>query len=77
MKDNYLLPWREEDNRLLGEGVSRTSNPKSRLYSVEVQLTHQRPMHTTVRATSASQAEQFTKNRHPNATTITVRGLIR
>lgn len=77
MSNNYLLPWREGDYQSLGEGVSRTSDPRSRLYAVEVKMRSSRPMHTTVRAISPSQAKQFTLNRHPDATTITIKGVVR
>jgi hypothetical protein len=73
-KENYLLHWQEDNQSVVGEGLSRTESKAARLWSVDVGFNHQRPMKTTVRASSKSEAIKFTKNRHPLATTITVLG---
>ena len=56
-----------------GEGITRTSDPKARLWPVTVTFsTGSRPMRTTIRALSAGQAEQFARARHPYARTVAV-----
>ena len=58
----------------LGEGISRTSNPKARLWAVKVSFADALPMSTTVLATSRKQAVLFTKNRYPHSTSIICTG---
>lgn len=56
-----------------GEGITRTSDPKARLWPVTVTFTTgARPLRTTIRALSAGQAEQFARNRHPYARSVAV-----
>lgn len=69
-----LLSWADEAQPHLGEGISRTTSDKAVLWSVTVQWGKGTPMRTTVLATSSKQAEKFSRNRHPTATTITVIG---
>ncbi len=57
----------------VGEGVTRTSDPRAQLWPVTVAFTTgARPMRTTIRAISAGQAEQFARARHPYARTVAV-----
>jgi hypothetical protein len=57
----------------VGEGITRTSDPKAKLWPVTVTFTTgSRPMKTTIRAISAGQAEQFARARHPYARTVAV-----
>lgn len=71
MAMRYQLPPELEPN--VGEGISRTSDPHARLWPVTVTFTTgSRPMSTTIRALSAGQAEEFARNRHPAARTVTV-----
>jgi hypothetical protein len=56
-----------------GEGITRTSDPRARLWPVTVAFTTgARPMRTTIRAISAGQAEQFARARHPYARSVAV-----
>lgn len=71
---SYLLTWQDDVQPILGEGLSRTSNHNAQLWRVDVETSGALPMKTTVRATSRRQAIQFTKNRYPTATNITVLG---
>lgn len=71
---NYVLTWQEEHQPVIGDGLSRTSNPRAVLWSVTVDFGHNRPMFSTVRAMSKAEARTFTRHRHPTATTITVHG---
>lgn len=71
MSTRYQLPADEPTH--LGEGITRTSDPKARLWPVTVTFaTGARPMRQTIRALSAGQAEQFARARHPNAHTVAV-----
>ena len=57
----------------VGEGITRTSDPKAVLWPVTVTFTTgSRPMKTTIRAVSSGQAEQFARARHPYARTVAV-----
>jgi hypothetical protein len=58
----------------LGEGISRTSNPRARLWKVKVSFADALPMSTTVLATSQKEAVRFTKNRYPASTSIICTG---
>ncbi len=73
-KQNYILPWDDGDQPVIGDGLSRTSNPRAALWSVTVGFGNNRPMFSTVRAMSKAEAKTFTRHRHPTATTITVLG---
>jgi hypothetical protein len=56
-----------------GEGITRTNDPRARLWPVTVTFTTgSRPMRTTIRAVSAGQAEQFARARHPYARSVAV-----
>lgn len=70
---SYLL-WYDEPRPVLGEGLSRTSKHTAALWRVDVVEHRLRPMKTTIRASSRAEALKFSKNRYPNATTITVIG---
>lgn len=72
---SVVLGWEEDDRPVLGEGLSRTSKPGSRLWDVEVVLANSRPMRTTVRAMSKAEAIKFSRNRYPSAKSITSTGL--
>lgn len=57
----------------VGEGITRTSDPKARLWPVTVTFTTgARPLRTTIRAISAHQAEQFARARHIYARSVAV-----
>ena len=73
-KENYVLLWREDDQPIVGEGLSRTSSKAARLWRVDVGFAQGPAMRTTIRAMSKSEAIKFTKNRHPTASTINVLG---
>ena len=53
-----------------GEGITRTSEPGARLFWVEVRAAQSAPLYSYVRAMSAQQAIEFSRNRHPNAVMI-------
>lgn len=71
---SFVLSWDDEVKPALGEGLSRTSKSNAVLWRVDVVNPGNRPMFTTVRATSKSEALKFSKNRYPTATSITVIG---
>jgi hypothetical protein len=73
-KDSYVLPWHETNNPVVGDGLSRTSNPAARLWQVDVQFKNGPSMKTTVKAMTKQEAIKFTKNRHPDASHINVLG---
>jgi hypothetical protein len=57
----------------VGEGITRTSDPRAQLWPVTVAFTTgARPMRTTIRAISAGQAEQFARARYPYARSVAV-----
>jgi hypothetical protein len=70
--ENYLLHWREEHGANIGEGVSRTSDPKAHLYEMVVEFSGMKPMREWLRATSRDEVAKFAANRYPTATKITV-----
>jgi hypothetical protein len=62
-----------EDDLPTGEGMTRTSDPKARLWPVVITFSSgARPMKTTIRATGPTQAEQFARNRHPYVRSVSV-----
>lgn len=71
---SYVLGWQEDNPPALGEGLSRTSNPRAVLWRVDVQTGSARPMITTVRASTKTEALKFSKNRYPTAISIKVLG---
>ena len=70
--ENYLLHWREEHGANIGEGVSRTSDPKAHLYEMVVEFNGMKPMREWIRAMSRDEAAKFAANRYPTATKITI-----
>jgi len=70
--ENYLLHWREEHGANIGEGVSRTSDPKAHLYEMLVEFNGMKPMREWIRAMSRDEAAKFAGNRYPTATKITI-----
>lgn len=64
--------WREgyEISQHTGEGVTYTTDPAAGFYWVEVLMRGTGPLHSCVRATSAQQAVDFCKARHPNAVLV-------
>lgn len=60
------LQWDLDRDRNLGEGVSRTSSEKAKLFELQVWLPGQGAMRDLVRAESIQQAIEFAKNRYPN-----------
>ena len=56
-----------------GEGFTRTSDPKAKLWPVVITFASgARPMRTTIRAVGAKQAEIFARNRHPYVRSVAV-----
>lgn len=70
--DSYLLQWREDNGASIGEGLSRTTDPRAGLYEIKVEFSGMRPMREWLLATSQKQAATFAANRYPTATNITV-----
>jgi hypothetical protein len=70
--ENYLMLWREEHGANIGEGVSRTSDPKAHLYEMLVEFNGMKPMREWIRATSRDEVAKFAANRYPTSTKITV-----
>jgi len=70
--ENYLLHWREEHGANIGEGISRTSDPKATLYEILVEYSGMKPMREWLRATSREEVAKFAANRYPTSTKITV-----
>ena len=70
--ENYLMLWREEHGANIGEGVSRTSNPKAHLYEMLVEFSGMKPMREWLRAMSRDEAAKFAANRYPTSTKITI-----
>ena len=70
--ENYLMLWREEHGANIGEGVSRTSDPKAHLYEMLVEFNGMKPMREWLRAMSRDEAAKFAANRYPQATKITI-----
>jgi hypothetical protein len=70
--ENYLMLWREEHGANIGEGVSRTSDPKAHLYEMVVEFNGMKPMREWIRAMSRAEAAKFADNRYPTATKITI-----
>jgi len=60
------LQWDLDRDRKLGEGVSRTSSERARLFELQIWLPGQGAMRDLVRAESLRQAIEFAKNRYPN-----------
>lgn len=59
------LQWEEDREVHLGEGVSRTSSERAKLYELRIWLPGQGPMRDLVRAESLKQAIEFAQNRYP------------
>jgi hypothetical protein len=70
--ERYVLLWNEEHGPNLGEGISRSSDPKAQLYEITVEFKGMRPMREWLRATSEAEAAKFAANRYPNHNNITV-----
>jgi hypothetical protein len=70
--ENYLMLWREEHGANIGEGVSRTSDPKAHLYEMVVEFSGMKPMREWIRAMSRDEAAKFAANRYPTSTKITI-----
>ena len=70
--ESYLMLWREEHGANIGEGVSRTSDPKAHLYEMLVEFNGMKPMREWLRAMSRDEAAKFAANRYQQATKITI-----
>jgi hypothetical protein len=70
--ENYLMLWREEHGANIGEGISRTSDPKATLYEILVEYSGMKPMREWLRATSREEVAKFAANRYPTSKKITV-----
>ena len=70
--ENYVMHWREEHGAALGEGLSRTSDPRAKLFEVVVRYNGQQPMREWLKACSRKEALKFATNRYPKALQITV-----
>lgn len=66
----FVLTWSDDNQPNLGDGVSRTSDPRSSLWEVHVWFGGGRPMKESIRAINNKQALKFAKNRYPSATEI-------
>ena len=60
------LQWDLDQDRKLGEGVSRTSSERAKLFELQVWLPGQGAMRDLIRAESLQQAVEFAGNRYPN-----------
>lgn len=60
------LQWDLDRDRKLGEGVSRTSSERAKLFELQVWLPGQGAMRDLIRAESLKQAIEFAENRYPN-----------
>lgn len=58
--------WELDRERRLGEGISRTSAEKAKLFELQIWLPGQGAMRDLVRAESLKQAITFAQNRYPN-----------
>lgn len=68
---NYaLLPT--EDRPQGGVGITRTDDPRARLWPFEVHFPVGKPMTGTIAAVSRHQAAKFLRNRYPQATSARV-----
>ena len=70
--EKYVLLWQEQYGANLGEGISRTADPKAKLYEIAVTFAGMRPMREWLRATSETEAAKFAANRYPSSINITV-----
>jgi len=70
--EKYVLLWQEQYGANLGEGISRTGDPKAKLYEIVVTFAGMRPMREWLRATSETEAAKFAANRYPSSINITV-----
>ena len=73
MAKHYLA--QDEEPTQTGEGITYTTEPKARLWAVEVPFPARQPMRCTIRATSQQQALQFAAARHPGADPDRIRAL--
>lgn len=71
---NYMLHWAEDHRPVVGEGLSRTSDPRAPLWVVDVEFDKTPRMRTTIKASNKREARKFALNRHPDAKTITIHG---
>jgi hypothetical protein len=71
-KSNYMLQQQELREAVVGLGLTRTEDPKSKLYRITVSFTHARPMTELIRATSKTEALKFATNRYPTAINIEI-----
>jgi hypothetical protein len=63
---SYALPWLDTtEPQAVGEGLTRTSAPAARLFTMQLTFENARPMRCTIRALNWRQAEAFARNRHP------------
>lgn len=65
----------DEQPTQAGEGITYTSQPKARLWAVEVPFPGRQPMRCTIRAMSQRQALQFAAARHPGVDPERIRAL--
>ena len=71
---NYVLTWAEDVRPVVGEGLSRSSNPKAPLWEITVEFERTPRMKTTILAPIKPEAKKFATNRHPDAKRITIHG---
>lgn len=74
MAKHYQLGQDEQPTHT-GEGITYTTQPKARLWAVEVPFPGRQPMRCTIRAISQRQALQFAAARHPGANPDQIRVL--
>lgn len=58
--------YNQDPETRLGEGISRTSEKRARLFELKIWMPGQGAMRDLIKATSVTQAVQFAKNRYPN-----------
>ena len=71
-KSNYMLQQQELQEPVVGLGLTRTNDPKAKLYELTVKFNMARPMREWIRATSKKEAIKFATNRYPTATSIAI-----
>lgn len=70
-----FLPIYDDEPGSAGEGITRTTDPRAKLFALEVKLPGRLPMRCTVKALNESQAIQFAVARHPSTDPSRIRTL--
>jgi hypothetical protein len=68
---SYVLPVADATSPVsTGEGITRTSSNRARLFLVRVYFEHAKPLTDSIKAVSATQAQAFARNRYPTQVSI-------